>query len=104
MTENQVVITIKSTAQEYLPDARVLLFGSRARKDEQPESDYDILLITNLYLAPKEKLSIRTKIRKALLIDGIRSDILIQSKTEVEMKKNLPGHIISRILREAIIL
>lgn len=99
-----IIEIIKNTSREYLPDAEVLLFGSRARKNASSESDYDILLITNSELLPKDKLPIRTKIRKALLEIGIRSDILIQSKSEVEKKKNLPGHIVRKILREAIIL
>jgi predicted nucleotidyltransferase len=104
MTKNQIIETIKSTAHEYLPDAEVMLFGSRARKDEGSDSDYDILLVTKTSLTPKEKLPVRTQIRKALLSLGIRSDILIQSKSEVDQKKNLPGHIVRRILREAILL
>jgi predicted nucleotidyltransferase len=104
MTSDQIIETIKSTAHEYLPDAEVMLFGSRARKDERPDSDYDILLVTKINLTPKEKLPLRTKIRKALLSFGIRSDILIQSKSEVDQKKNLPGHIVRRILKEAILL
>jgi predicted nucleotidyltransferase len=104
MSNDQITDTIKATAREYLPDAEVLLFGSRARKDERSDSDYDILLITNTSLTPKEKLPLRTKIRIALLLNGIRSDILIQSKSEVDQKKNLPGHIVRRILREAIVL
>ena len=104
MTSNQILETIKVTAHEYLPEAEVLLFGSRARKEERSDSDYDILLIIKTNLTPKEKLPLRTKIRKALLELGIRSDILIQSNSEVKQKKNLPGHIVRRILREAILL
>jgi len=101
-TNNEIIDIIKRTAFEFLPDAEVLLFGSHARKNASLESDYDILLITNIELLPKEKLPIRTNIRKSLLAIGIRSDILIQSKSEVEKKKKLPGHIVRKILREAI--
>jgi uncharacterized protein len=103
-TNNQIVGLIKITAHEFLPDAEVLLFGSRARNEETTESDFDIFLITKANLTPKDKLLLRTKIRKTLLLKGIRSDILIQSRTEVDKKKNLPGHIVKRILREAILL
>ena len=99
-----IVELIKKTAHEYMPDAEVLLFGSHARNEASIESDYDILLITKTKLLPKEKLPIRTKIRKSLLLIGIRSDILIQSKSEVDKKKKLPGHIVRKILREAILL
>jgi len=104
MINNQIIEKIKLTAHEYIPDAEVMLFGSRARDEERTDSDYDILLVTNTNLSPKEKLPLRTTIRKALLTLGIRSDILIQSKSEVDKKKNLPGHIVRRILREAILL
>lgn len=104
MINNQTVDIIKNTARSFLPDAEVLLFGSRARKDELSDSDYDLLLITNTALTLKEKFPLKTNIRKALLLLGVRSDILIQSRSEVDQKKNLPGHIVRKILREAIIL
>ena len=103
-TNNEIIEIIKITAHEYLPDAEVLLFGSHARKNASLESDYDILLITDSDFLPKEKLPIRTKDRKSLLVIGIRSDILIQSKSEVEKKKKLPGHIIRKIIKEAIMI
>ena len=104
INNNQIIEIIKSTAHEYLPDAEVLLFGSHARNEASAESDYDILLITKTKLSLKEKLPFRTKIRKSLLLIGIRSDILIQSKSEIDKKKKLPGHIVRNILKEAILL
>lgn len=104
MASNQIIKSIKSTVHEYLPDSEILLFGSRARNNESPDSDYDILVVIKSDLTPKEKLPLKTKIRKALLSIGIRSDVLIQSKAEVNQKKDLPGHIVRRILGEAILL
>ena len=103
-TNDKIIEIIKKTALEYLPDAEVLLFGSHARKNASSESDFDILLITDFDFLPKEKMPIRTNIRKSLLAIGIRSDILIQSKSEVEKKKKLPGHIVRKIMRESIML
>ena len=103
-TNREILALIKTTACKYLPDAEVLLFGSRARKDATSDSDYDILVLTSQDLSPKEKLPFKTKIRKDLLKDGIRSDILIQSKKEVKKKRKLPGHIIRNILNDAILI
>lgn len=103
-TNREILELIKVTACKYLPDAEVLLFGSRARKDASVESDFDILVVTNLDLTPKQKLPLKTSIRKDLLKEGIRSDILIQSRKEVKKKRKLPGHIIKNILKEAILL
>jgi predicted nucleotidyltransferase len=103
-TNREILELIKVTACKYLPDAEVLLFGSRARKDATLESDFDILVVTTLDLTPKQKLPLKTSIRKDLLKEGIRSDILIQSRKEVKKKRKLPGHIIKNILNEAILL
>ncbi|HLP75127.1 MAG TPA: nucleotidyltransferase domain-containing protein [Bacteroidales bacterium] len=102
--DNQIVEKIKVIAHQFLPDAQVLLFGSRARNDARTDSDYDILLIINETLLPKEKIQIISKIRKALVQLEIPIDVLIQSRSEIEKKKNLPGHIVRRIIKEAIIL
>ncbi|HEC45075.1 MAG TPA: hypothetical protein ENI20_19895 [Bacteroides sp.] len=95
---------IKELAKNYFSDADIMLFGSRANETANAESDYDILIITNQFLPPEKKTPIRTQIRKDLLKLGIRSDILIQSRTEVEKKKKLPGHLIRNILEDAILL
>ena len=104
--ENKIGVLeiIKTTARGYIADAEVMLFGSRARKDSSAESDFDILIITNIDFSPKEKLPLKKSIRKDLLRSGIRSYILIQSRKEFKMKKKLPGHIIKNILKEAILL
>jgi len=100
----KILSLIKISVKSHLPDAEVRLFGSRARSDSDINSDYDILIITEQVLTPKEKFPIKTSIRKELLKSGIRTDILIQSKKDIAVKKNLPGHIIRNILKEAILL
>ncbi len=103
-TNREILELIKATICKYLPDAEVLLFGSRARREATSDSDFDVLVVTSLDLTPKQKLPLKTKIRKELLTEGIRSDILIQSKIEVKKKRKLAGHIIKNILNEAILL
>ena len=93
---------IRNVVQRVVGDAEIRLFGSRARNDAGLESDYDILVITEKAFSPKEKFPLKTKIRKELLKFGIRSDVLLQSKRDIEIKKKMPGHIIRHILKEAI--
>ena len=104
MIKNQVPQVIKTIAKKYFEDADVLLFGSRARQSHSNVSDYDILIVTGKNISVKEKIMLRTSIRKNLLALGIRSDILIQSKAEVDKKKKLPGHFIKSIMKDAILL
>lgn len=44
----------------------VILFGSRARGDFNPSSDYDFLIITNNNYERQEKMKIAKEIRKRL--------------------------------------
>ena len=103
-SKNQIPAEIKAIARLYISDADVMLFGSRAKKSNSANSDYDILIVTDQTISVTQKTPLRTNIRKDLLSKGIRSDILIQSKAEIEKKRKLPGHIIRQILNEAIIL
>lgn len=100
----QIIEKIKKITKYYFSDADVMLFGSRANKTATDDSDYDVLIITSQFLPPEKKTPLRTQIRKDLLKIGVRSDILIQSRVEIEKKKKLPGHIIRNIMRDAILL
>ena len=59
--------TIKSLVNSFLPDAQILLFGSRARGEFSLDSDYDLLVVTKETYAPRTKMNWESKIRKALV-------------------------------------
>jgi predicted nucleotidyltransferase len=46
MTREAILSAIKERILSVVPDARVMLFGSRARGDWHEESDWDILVLT----------------------------------------------------------
>ena len=46
MTREEILAAIKERVLSVIPDARVMLFGSRARGDWHEESDWDILVLT----------------------------------------------------------
>jgi predicted nucleotidyltransferase len=53
MSNEEMLDKIKCTVKANAPDAKVALYGSRARRDARPDSDWDILVIVN-----KEKTDI----------------------------------------------
>ena len=55
MSKQEVLNTIKHTVHSFLPDARVLLFGSRARGNFDNKSDFDVLIISKNNFPPQEK-------------------------------------------------
>src|SRR4051812_1465024 len=101
--DNSVKIKIKSIVESILPEARVILFGSRARGDNKINSDYDLLLITKRNFSLKEKLNSRVEINR-LLVNALHSpvDVLLNSEEEIDIKKTLPGHIIRWAVKEGI--
>ncbi len=102
LQSDNTLAAIAETARAVIPGARVLLFGSHARGQADPQSDYDILIITAEPLDMKDKFALRTLIRKRLLNKGIRTDVLIQSEQETQAKKQLPGHIVRSALRDGV--
>ncbi len=103
MNRQETLDTIKSTVQAFLPDAQVLLFGSRARENDTKYSDYDILVITQQAYAPREKINWESKISKAL-VNLLRApfDVILQSDEEINLRKNSKGHIVYYAMKDAV--
>ena len=48
MTKESILQSIRDLGAQVLPkDARLILFGSQAREDVHPESDWDLLILLN---------------------------------------------------------
>jgi len=71
--------------------SKIILFGSRARKDFSRFSDYDILIITEATFETKEKMSLSKKIREYLAKSGIDVDVVIKSDSEVQVLRGRTG-------------
>lgn len=96
---------IRNTVQGCLPGARVLLFGSHAKGNNDRHSDYDLLVITPNVLSQKEKLTWSSQLHKSI-IKAIHApvDLLLYSEAEIIEKQTLPGHIVRTAIREGIAL
>ncbi len=56
--DKELLLKLKGYIREIAPDAELLLYGSVARGSHGPESDYDILVLTNESLTKDEKPSV----------------------------------------------
>jgi predicted nucleotidyltransferase len=83
---------------------KIILFGSRARKDFTPLSDYDVLIITDEAFEINKKMSISKNIRQYLARSGLDVDIIIRSDNEVNILKDKPGSIVRNALKEGVAL
>ncbi|MEI6575567.1 MAG: nucleotidyltransferase domain-containing protein [Bacteroidota bacterium] len=78
---------IKQIINNNIPNVDILLFGSRARGESVPDSDYDLMIIFHNPIGNKEKLHFRALIRKQLALSGIDADVIIESDIDIETKK-----------------
>ena len=101
---NSSLRLIKKLINELLPDSRIILFGSRAKKDYSNDSDYDLMIVTKDTLDIKQKRDYQALLRKKLAKHKIPADILIQSEKEIKYKRKITGHIVREIMSKGISL
>lgn len=105
INNNNITLTIiKDLSKELFPNCRVILFGSRARLDNTGDSDYDFMIITKENIDIQQKRFYKSILRKKLATHKIPSDILIQSESELIIKKQITGHIVKEIIKEGVFL
>jgi uncharacterized protein len=103
MNNQDALNRIKDIVHSFLPDARVMLFGSHAKGTSNKHSDYDILIITKNTLPINEKRDLKGKIGWAL-VRNIHApfDVICHSEEEVNLYKDYYGHIVRYAMQEAV--
>ena len=84
----------KKAIRDVLPDAEVILYGSRARGDAKNYSDYDLLIITNEQEDIKQEERIISNIYPIELESGEVISFIIynRQKWESNLYKAMPFH------------
>jgi predicted nucleotidyltransferase len=96
------IFSIKNTVKELIPGAEVFLFGSRARGMDQDTSDYDLLIVVDQSISNTDRMLFQSKVRKRLAAQNILSDVIVQSRSDIEIKKGLTGHIVRTAFLEGV--
>lgn len=103
MDKRLIYSQIRNTVDASLPGSRILVFGSQARGDSDSFSDFDVLIITPETFSSIERRSWISKLNR-LLVHAIKApvDLIMNSEEEIQIKRDLPGHIVQTALREGI--
>jgi predicted nucleotidyltransferase len=92
---------VRRLVDAYEPE-RVYLFGSRARGDQDPNSDYDLLLVVPDEAQPSRKRSRLAYER--LWGTGTGADVLVWTKDRFESRLHLKASLPATVLREGKLL
>lgn len=99
-----LVQDIKAVALRVSPGAEIVLFGSRARGDARPESDYDLLFLAQQPLTPMQRETLNDALYEIELRHGIVIAAIVFDRAHWETTQYRVTPLHQHIDREGIIL
>lgn len=101
MNDATLAELLRRLVPAYLPE-RVYLFGSKARGESGPDSDYDLLLVV-ADDAPPERRGSRLAY-EVLRGTGVAADVLVCTRSWFERRTELKASLPGTVLREGRLL
>jgi len=98
LAQDPVLAEIVRRLVEVLDPERIYLFGSRARGDAGPDSDYDLMVVVPQLTEPGYRLAQRA--HGVLWGLGAAADILVWSREAFDARLHLRASLPSTIVRE----
>jgi uncharacterized protein len=79
---------------------RCILFGSQARGDAGPDSDYDLLIVVRDPCSQGRRFAIANTVRAHLAHHLLPVDVIVRTTSEMEEHLLIPGSIVRNALAE----
>ena len=102
--EKSMLLELKDIMARYDPEAEVVLYGSAARGQRQPDSDYDLLVITSRKLPSQEERDLDRAIYGLQLERGVVLSVMIHANEQWENPLLRASPYRKNVLKEGIIL
>lgn len=83
-SEKQLMCELKHVITRFIPDAVVILYGSAARGEHVPESDYDVLVLSDRKLPSAEEELMDSAIYDLQLHHEVVLSVMVYSQAEWE--------------------
>lgn len=101
MTDDALITEAANRLTAAAPDAKVILFGSRARGESRPDSDLDLLVIEPELKSRRAEF---VRLREALGDLGVPVDLIVVPVSHVEEWGHFEGTMLNEALREGRVL
>lgn len=101
---NEIISKIKNSVKSKIPDATIILYGSRARGSYNSGSDFDILILLNKEkITPEDEKSIKYPLYDIEFDTGKMISPLVLSKKDWEMRHKITPFY-DNVIKDGIIL
>ena len=101
-SDEQIQRITEMIIHDYHPD-KVILFGSRARGDGRPDSDIDLLVISDKEKhLPRYKRGLQLRVKLSDI--RVPKDILFYTHEDVARWQNVRQSFVSTVIREGVVL
>lgn len=100
--DRALLATVKDTVRRFVQSADVVLYGSMARGERRPHSDYDLLVLTDHLLANAEEEAIEDALYDVQLEEGVLIVASFETKDVWARNPLMPLH--QEIEKEAVLL
>jgi predicted nucleotidyltransferase len=80
--DRQLMLDLKKIVESHVPDAEVILYGSAARGTREPDSDYDVLVLTPRKLSSKEEEELDAAVYHLQLEREVVLSAMVYAQTE----------------------
>ncbi|MBL7063903.1 MAG: nucleotidyltransferase domain-containing protein [Anaerolineae bacterium] len=101
MATSEIVAEMATRIRETVCPDKIILFGSRAREEARPDSDFDLLVIAPSTLPRWRRTPSLYRLLAGL---GVSKDIVWWTPEEVEEWRGAKSHFINTAIREGKVL
>lgn len=79
-SDRQLMADLKQIVRRFVPDVELMLYGSAARGEREPDSDYDVVILVNTPLSREQEEALDSAIYSLELDRGVVLSTLIYTR------------------------